>query len=37
MTLDKQPSMKILKGIGRIVVKYPLLKNELQEIEYKLR
>lgn len=34
--LDKQPSMKILKGIDRIVAKYPSLKSELQELEYQL-
>jgi hypothetical protein len=35
--LDKQPSMKILKGIDRIVAKYPSLASELQKIEYQLR
>jgi hypothetical protein len=34
--LDKQPSMKILKGIDRIVAEYPSLKSELQELEYQL-
>jgi len=35
--LDKQPSMKILKGIDRIVAKYSSLKSELQELEFQLR
>jgi len=35
--LDKQPRTKILKGILRIVDKYPDLKSELQEIEDHLR
>jgi len=35
--LDKRPSMKILKGIDRIVAKYPSLASELQELEYQLR
>jgi hypothetical protein len=34
--LDKQPSMKILKGIDRIVARYPSLKSKLQELEYQL-
>jgi hypothetical protein len=34
--LDKQPSMKILKGIDKIVAKYPSLKSEIQELEYQL-
>jgi len=34
--LDKQPSMKILKGIDRIVAKYPTLKSGLQSLEYQL-
>jgi len=34
--LDKRPSMKILKGIDKIVAKYPSLKSELQELEYQL-
>lgn len=35
--LDKQPSVKILKGIDRIVAKYPSLKSGLQELEYQLK
>lgn len=35
--IDKWTSMKILKGIDRVVAKYPSLKNELHEIEYKLK
>jgi hypothetical protein len=35
--LEKQPSKKILKGIDRIVAKYPSLKGELHEIEYQLK
>jgi hypothetical protein len=31
--LDAQTSMKILKDIARVVVKYPTLKGEIQEIE----
>ncbi len=34
--LDKLPSMKILKGIDRIVAKYSSLKSELQQLEYQL-
>ena len=37
IVLDKQPSMKILKGIDRIVAKYPPLKSEVQELEYQLK
>jgi len=35
--LEKQTSAKILKGIDKIVAKYPSLKNELQEIEGHVR
>jgi hypothetical protein len=35
--LDKQPSAKILKGIDKIVAKYPSLKGELQEIDDHVR
>ena len=37
IVLDKQSSMKILKGVDRIVAKYPSLKSELQELEYQLK
>ena len=35
--VEKQGSAKILKGILRIIAKYPDLKNELQEIEGHVR
>ena len=35
--VDKQPSMKILKGIERIAAKYPLLKAGLHQLEYHLK
>jgi hypothetical protein len=36
IVVDKQPSMKILKGIERIAAKYPSLKAELHQLEYRL-
>lgn len=37
ITLDKQLSMKILKGVERIAAKYPSLKAELRQLEYHLK
>ena len=37
IVVDKQPSMKILKGIERIAAKYPSLKAELHQLEYHLK
>jgi hypothetical protein len=37
ITVDKQPSMKILKGIERIAAKYPSLKAGLDQLEYHLK
>jgi hypothetical protein len=34
--VDKQPSMKIVKGVERIAAKYPLLKAGLHQLEYHL-
>jgi len=37
INVDKQPSMKILKGIERIAAKYPALKAGLHQLEYHLK
>jgi hypothetical protein len=37
IVVAKQPSTKILKGIDKIVAKYPSLKNGLHMIEYQLK
>jgi hypothetical protein len=37
ITVDKQPSMKILKGIESVAARYPALKDTLRQVEYDLK
>ena len=37
IVVDKQPSLKIVKGIERIAARYPSLKDELRQVEYHLK
>lgn len=37
VTLDKQPSTRILKGIERIAINYPSLTAALHKLEYQLK
>jgi hypothetical protein len=37
ITVDKQPSMKILKGIEGIAARYPLMRERLRQIDHDLK
>jgi hypothetical protein len=37
IVVDKQPSLKIVKGIERIAARYPSLEDELRQVEYHLK